>query len=67
MNWQVITVVHFFKFFRHGQLELRQQVQKLSALEQTLLDMQRTIDAIPSEIIASYKAESERKEPIAIE
>ena len=49
------------------QLELRQQVQKLSALEQTLLDMQRTIDAIPSEIIASYKAESERKEPIAIE
>ena len=49
------------------QLDLRQQVQKLSALEQTLLDMQRTIDAIPSEIIASYKAESERKEPIAIE
>jgi len=49
------------------QLELRQQVQKLSALEQTLLDMQRTMDAIPPEIIASYKAESERKEPIAIE
>ena len=49
------------------QLELRQQVQKLSALEQTLLDMQRTMDAIPPEIIASYKAESERKEPITIE
>ena len=49
------------------QLELRQQVQKLSALEQTLLDMQRTMDAIPPEIIACYKAESERKEPIAIE
>ena len=49
------------------QLELRQQVQKLSALERTLLDMQRTMDAIPPEIIASYKAESERKEPIAIE
>ena len=49
------------------QLELRQQVQKLSALEQTVLDMQRTMDAIPSEIIASYKAESERKEPIALE
>ena len=49
------------------QLELRQQVQKLSALEQTLLDMQRTMDAIPPEIIASSKAESERKEPIAIE
>ena len=49
------------------QLELRQQVQKLTALEQTLLDMQRTMDAIPPEIIASYKAESERKEPIAIE
>ena len=49
------------------QLELRQQVQKLSGLEQTLLDMQRTMDAIPPEIIASYKAESERKEPIAIE
>ena len=49
------------------QLELRQQVQKLSALEQSLLDMQRTMDAIPPEIIASYKAESERKEPIAIE
>ena len=49
------------------QLELRQQVQKLTALEQSLLDMQRTMDAIPPEIIASYKAESERKEPIAIE
>ena len=49
------------------QLELRQQVQKLSALEQTLLDMRHTMDAIPSEIIASYKADSERKEPIAIE
>ena len=49
------------------QLELRQQVQKLSALEQSLLDMQRTMDAIPPEIIASYKAETERKEPIAIE
>ena len=49
------------------QLELRQQVQKLSALEQTLMDMQRTMDAIPPEIIAIYKAESERKEPIAIE
>ena len=36
------------------QLELRQQVQKLSALEQTLLDMQRTMDAIPPEIIAAY-------------
>ena len=49
------------------QLELHQQVQKLTALEQTLLDMQRTMDAIPPEILASYKAESERKEPIAIE
>ena len=49
------------------QLELRQQVQKLSALEQTLQDMQRTMDAVPPEIIASYKAESERKESIAIE
>ena len=49
------------------QLELRQQVQKLSALEQTLLDMQCTMDSIPPEIIASYKAESERKEPIALE
>ena len=49
------------------QLELRQQVQKLTALEQTLLDMQRTMDSIPPEIIASYKSESERKEPIAIE
>ena len=49
------------------QLELRQQVQKLSALEQTLMDMQRTMDAIPPEIIASYKVESERKEPIALE
>ena len=49
------------------QLELRQQVQKLSALEQSLLDMQRTMDAIPPEIIASYKAETERKEPIVIE
>ena len=37
------------------QLELRQQVQKLSALEQTLLDMQRTMDAIPAEILAAYK------------
>ena len=46
------------------QLELRQQVQKLSALEQTLLDMQRTMDAIPPEIIAIYKAESERKETV---
>ena len=36
------------------QLELRQQVQKLSALEQTLLDMQRTMDTIPPEIIAAY-------------
>ena len=36
------------------QLELRQQVQKLSALEQTLLDMQRTMDAIPPEIVAAY-------------
>ena len=49
------------------QLELHQQVQKLTALEQTLQDMQRTMDAIPPEIIASYQAESERKEPIAIE
>ena len=46
------------------QLELRQQVQKLSALEQTLLDMQHTMDAIPPEIIVSYKAESERKETV---
>ena len=46
------------------QLELRQQVQKLSALEQTLLDMQRTMDAIPPEIIASYKVESQRKETV---
>ena len=37
------------------QLELRQQVQKLSALEQTLLDMQRTMDAIPPEVLAAYK------------
>ena len=37
------------------QLELRQQVQKLTALEQTLLDMQRTMDAIPSEVLAAYK------------
>ena len=46
------------------QLELRQQVQKLSALEQALLDMQRTMDAIPAEIVAIYKAESERKETV---
>ena len=46
------------------QLELRQQVQKLSALEQTLLDMQRTMDAIPPEIIACYKVESQRKETV---
>ena len=46
------------------QLELRQQVQKLSALEQTLQDMQRTMDAIPPEIVAIYKAESERKETV---
>ena len=37
------------------QLELRQQVQKLSALEQTLLDMQRTMDAIPPEVLAAYR------------
>ena len=37
------------------QLELRQQVQKLAALEQTLLDMQRTMDAIPPEVLAAYK------------
>ena len=37
------------------QLELRQQVQKLSALEQTLLDMQRTMDTIPPEVLAAYK------------
>ena len=37
------------------QLELRQQVQKLSALEQTLLDMQKTMNAIPPEILAEYR------------
>ena len=37
------------------QLELRQQVQRLSALERTLLDMQRTMDAIPPEVLAAYK------------
>ena len=37
------------------QLELRQQVQKLSVLEQTLLDMQRTMDAIPPEVLAAYR------------
>ena len=45
------------------QLELRQQVQKLSALEQTLLDMQRTMDAIPPEILAEY-SKTERKDTI---
>ena len=45
------------------QLELRQQVQKLSALEQTLLDMQRTMDAIPAEILAEY-SKTERKDTI---
>lgn len=45
------------------QLELRQQVQKLSALEQTLQDMQRTIDAIPAEILAEY-SKPERKETV---
>ena len=45
------------------QLELRQQVQKLSALEQTLLDMQRTMDAIPAEILAEY-SKTEGKDTI---
>ena len=45
------------------QLELRQQVQKLSALEQTLEDMQRTIDAIPAEILAEH-SKPERKEMV---
>lgn len=36
----------------------------MQALEQTILDMQHTMDAIPPEIIASYKAESERKETV---
>ena len=45
------------------QLELRQQVQKLSALEQTLQDMQRTMDAIPAEILAEY-SKTERKDMI---
>ena len=48
------------------QLELRQQVQKLSALEQTLLDMQRTMHAIPPEILAEY-GKTERKETITRE
>ena len=48
------------------QLELRQQVQKLSALEQTLLDMQRTMDAIPAEILAEY-SKTERKDTISRE
>lgn len=37
------------------QLELRQQLQRMKALEQTVLDMQRTMDAIPPEILAAYK------------
>ena len=45
------------------QLELRQQVQKLSALEQTLQDMQRTMDTIPAEILAEYR-KNERKETV---
>ena len=37
------------------QLELRQQVQQMKALEQAVLDMQRTMDAIPPEVLAAYK------------
>ena len=50
------------------QLELRQQLQKMIALEQTVLDMQRTMDAIPPEILAAYgKTENDRKETLSHE
>lgn len=50
------------------QLELRQQLQKMIALEQTVLDMQRTMDAIPPEILAAYgKNENDRKETLSHE
>ena len=40
---------------------------ELDDLQHMVEALQQTMDAIPPEIIASYKAESERKEPIAIE
>ena len=45
------------------QLELHQQLQKMQALEQTIMDMQRTMDAIPREILAEY-SKNERKDTI---
>lgn len=47
------------------QLELRQQLQNL---ERTVLDMQRTMDAIPADIRAAYEiTENDRKETLSHE
>ena len=49
------------------QLELEKKVQELDDLQHMVEALQQTMDAIPPDIVASYKAESVRKEPIAIE
>ena len=49
------------------QLELEKKVQELDDLQHMVEALRQTMDAIPPEVLASYKTESERKEPIAIE
>ena len=50
------------------QLELEKKVQELDDLQHLVEALQRTMDAIPAEIIAIYnEPESERKETIALE